>query len=140
MEECLLRTDGGIRNGQMACAYVILSLDEKQILFSDHKKCGKKGTSNISEYRGVIFGLIKCLEKEVKIVHIIIDSQLVVKQVTDAAKTSNVELLKHKTKVLQLLQQFESWTIKWEPRENNKLADELVNKIFGGKKKKNVKK
>lgn len=140
MKEILLRTDGGIREGKMACAWIAFNPENiKEIVFQGSKKCGKNGTSNLSEYRGLISGLMEAIKAEVKIVHIILDSQLVVKQVTDAAKTSNVELLKHKNKALQLLQQFELYTIKWEGRENNKLADELVNKVFGDKKK-NVKK
>jgi len=139
MKEVILRTDGGIRESHMACAYVVLSLDEKQILFSDYKRCGDKGTSNISEYRGVIFGLIKCLKEKIEIIHIILDSQLLVKQITNTAKTNNEELIKHRDKVLELLEQFKEFSIKWEPRNHNKLADELVNKAFV-KKKKNVKK
>ena len=139
MKEVILRTDGGIREGKMACAYVILSLDEKQILFSDYKRCGDKGTSNISEYRGVIFGLLKCLKENIEVVHIILDSQLVVRQVNGAAKTNNKELIKHRDKVLELLEQFKEHTIKWEPRKNNEMADDLVNKVFMDKKK-NVKK
>jgi len=140
MKEVILRTDGGIREGRMACGWVAFNPEnEKEIVFQGSKKCGKKGTSNVAEYRGVISGLTEAIKEKVKIVHIIIDSQLVVKQVTDAAKTNNMELLKHKSKVLELLKEFESWTIKWEPRENNKLADELVNRVFGVKKK-NVKK
>lgn len=138
MKEATLRTDGGVRSLQMACAYVILSLDEKEILFQGSKKCGK-GTSNCAEYRGLIFGILKCLEEKIEIIHIVLDSQLVVRQITLAAKTNNRELIKHRDKILELLEQFKEWTIKWEGRENNKLADELVNKVFIGKKK-NVKK
>lgn len=140
MCEVILRCDGGIRKSQMACAYVVLSLDEKLVLFQDYKKCGSKNsTSNISEYRGLIFGLLKCLKEKIEVVHIILDSQLVVRQVNGAAKTNNKELIKHRDKVLELLKQFKEFSIKWEPRNHNKLADELVNKAFI-KKKKNVKK
>jgi ribonuclease HI len=140
LNEIILRTDGGIREGKMACAWIAFDPEEpRAIIFQGSKKCGKKGTSNIAEYRGLISGLIEALKTGVEIVHIIVDSQLIVKQVTDAAKTNNVELLKHKNKVSQLLEKFKSYTIKWEGREHNKLADELVDKVFGGKKK-NVKK
>lgn len=139
MNEVVLRTDGGIRELRMACAYVILSLDEKQILFSDYKRCGDKGTSNIAEYRGVILGLSRCLKEKIETIHIILDSQLIVKQISGNAKTNNKELIKHRDKILELLEQFKEWTIKWEPRNHNKLADELVSKAFI-KKNKNVKK
>jgi len=139
MKEVTLRCDGGVRLGQMALGYVVLNIgDEKEILFQGFKKCGK-GTSNVSEYRALIAGLIHCLKENIEIVRIIVDSQLLVKQITGAAKTSNIELLKHKIKVTELLLQFKEYSIKWEPRHKNKLADNLVNLAFT-KKKKNVKK
>jgi len=140
MKEVILRTDGGIREFKMACAWIAFNPEDvKEIVFQGSKKCGKKGTSNIAEYRGLIAGLTHALKEKIEIIHITVDSQLIVKQITKAAKTNNEELIKHRDKVLELLEQFKEFSIKWESRENNKLADELVNRVFGIKKK-NVKK
>ncbi len=130
IKEVLLRTDGGVRNGKTACAYVVFDpKNEKNIIFSGSKTCGK-GTSNTSEYRGLITGLIHCLKEKIKIVHIILDSQVVVRQINGSFKVTNKELKKHKDKVIELLEKFDNYSIKWEPRENNKKADKLVNEAF----------
>jgi ribonuclease HI len=133
MYEVALRTDGGIRHGNMAFGYVALDLlDENIILFKGCGSCGR-GTSNISEYKGLIAGLMGCLAEKVEIVHIILDSQLVVRQINGSFETKNEELNENKNKVMELLSRFKHFTIKWEPRENNKLADDLVNQVFFNK-------
>jgi len=140
MDEVLLRTDGGIRVGKMALGYVAFNPNnENEIYFQGSKRCGSNGTSNISEYRALIEGLDRCIKEKVKIVHIILDSQLVVKQVNGSFKVTNPELKKHRDKVLELLNQFENYSIKWEPRSHNKLADRLVNNVFENKRGKNDK-
>lgn len=135
MDEVLLRCDGGIRNGKMALGYLAFNpQNEKEIIFQGAKKCGSNGTSNVAEYRALIEGLTRCVKEGVKIVHVILDSQLVIKQVTGHFKVTNPELKTHCDKVLELLEQFEDHSMKWEPRSHNKLADRLVNNIFEGKK------
>lgn len=88
------------------------------------------GTSNISEYRALIAGLHGSLKEGVEVVHIIGDSQLVVKQVTGVFKAKKKELIDHRDYVLELLKQFDYYTIKWVPRKENKRADALVNQVF----------
>ncbi len=134
----MLCFDGGIRQGVMACAFVIDSMDGEQLLLSGKKTCGqgKISSSNISEYRGLIYGLQGALKLGVDIIHIHGDSQLIVKQITGAFKTKKQTLIDHRNYVLDLLDQFESYTIKWIPRNQNKRADALVNAVFEKKKQK----
>ncbi len=136
MNEATLYFDGGIRQGICAYGWLLLDSNDKTIvLASGNSTCGK-GTSNISEYRGLIAGLQGSLRAGVDIIHIIGDSQLIIKQVIGAFRTKKPELLKHKNYVLELLTQFESYSIKWVPRRENKQADALVNAIFDKKKSK----
>ncbi len=140
MQEATLYFDGGIRQGTMAYGWLLLSddppLTESEGIFaSGHRTCGQ-GTSNISEYRALIAGLQGSLKEGVDIVHIIGDSQLVVKQVTGAFKVKKPELIKHRDRVLELLEHFENYTIKWVPRRQNKRADALVNEVFERRKRK----
>lgn len=117
----------------MAYGWIICSPeDETQVIASGNKRCGSgtSSTSNISEYRALIAGLQGCLKIGVNIVHIIGDSQLVVKQVTGAFKVNKKELKKHCNRVLELLEQFDNYTIKWVPRNENKRADALVGEVF----------
>ncbi|RLC89011.1 MAG: hypothetical protein DRJ03_00175 [Chloroflexi bacterium] len=128
--EATLYFDGGIREGIMAYGWLLCnSDDESEVIASGHRTCGT-GTSNIAEYRALIAGLQGSLKTGVDIIHIIGDSQLVVKQVTKAFKVNKPELKRHRNRVLELLEQLEDFTIKWVPRRKNKRADALVNEVF----------
>jgi len=128
--EATLYFDGGIRKGQMAYGYLLVDvLDENEVLRTGNRTCGT-GTSNIAEYRALIAGLKGSLQHGVKIIHIIGDSQLVIKQLIGAFKANKPELRAHRDYVLGLLEKFEFYTLKWVPRNQNKRADALVNAVF----------
>lgn len=131
-KEALMYFDGGIRKGIMACAFIIDSVGEEKVLSSGQKTCGKGdiASSNIAEYRGLIYGLQEALKIGIDIIHIHGDSQLVVKQITGTFKTRKQTLIDHRNYVLELLEHFENYTIKWIPRLENKRADFLVNEVF----------
>jgi len=135
--EATLYFDGGIRQGIMAYGWLLVdSEDESEVIASGHRTCGT-GTSNIAEYRALIAGLQGTLKNgTTDVVHIIGDSQLVVKQVTKVFKVNKLELKRHRDRVLELLEHFEDFTIKWVPRRENKRADALVNEVFEGRKRK----
>lgn len=135
MIEATLHFDGGIRQGQMAYGWILDSIDDNKVIASGNRTCGT-GTSNISEYRALIAGLQGSLKAGIDIIHIIGDSQLIIKQVTGAFKVNKPELKKHRDYVLELLEQFEDYTIKWVPRRENKRADALVNEVFERRKRK----
>jgi len=128
--EATLYFDGGIREGIMAYGWLLVdSDDEREVIASGHRTCGT-GTSNIAEYRALIAGLQGSLKAGADILHIIGDSQLVVKQVAKVFKVNKPELKSHRDRVLELLEQLEDYTIKWVPRKDNKRADALVNEVF----------
>lgn len=128
--EATLYFDGGIREKQMAYGYLLVDvLNESEVLKSGSRTCGI-GTSNIAEYRALIAGIKGSLQHGVKVIHIIGDSQLVIKQLTRAFKANKPELKEHRDYVLVLLEKFESYTLKWVPRNQNKRADTLVNAVF----------
>ncbi len=93
------------------------------------RTCGL-GTSNTSEYRALIAGLQGAIKEQVDIIHIHSDSQLVVRQITGTFKTKKPILIEHRDYALELLDQFDSYTIKWIPRRENRKADSMVNEVF----------
>ena len=134
MNEATLYFDGGIRQGICAYGWILVnSENEAGIIASGNKTCGRK-TSNIAEYRALIAGLQGAHEVGVDVIHIVGDSRLVVNQVIGFWKVNKPELKKHRDYVLELLEQFENFTIKWVPRHENKRADALVNEVFSKKK------
>lgn len=118
----------------MAYGWLAVNPDgETEVIASGHRTCGS-GTSNIAEYRALIAGLQGSLKVGIDIVHIIGDSQLIIKQVTGAFKVNKPALIEHRDRVLELLEHFEDHTIKWVPRRENKRADALVNEVFDRRK------
>lgn len=130
MNEATLYFDGGIRQYMMAYGWLLCdSQDETKIISLGFRTCGK-GTSNIAEYRALIAGIQGSIRAGINIVHIIGDSQLIIKQVTEVFKVNKPILLRHRNRVIKLLEQFDDYTIKWVPRKENQRADALVNEIF----------
>lgn len=129
-DEVLLYFDGGIRSSNLAFGFHASSPSKPdRTLFGNSGLCGT-GTSNIAEYRALIAGLEECVRQEVRIVHIHGDSQLVVSHVLGIWKVRNPDLATHLSRVKTILEQFDSWTIKWIPRELNRVADAMVNEAF----------
>lgn len=140
MKEAVVFFDGGIRQGVMALGFVAYNLDDQEI-FCGNRLCGKiLSSSNIAEYRALIAALEKSIEEKIEIIHIIGDSQLIIRQVTGIFKVNKPELKKHQDRVLELLANFEDYTIKWVPRKENKRADALVNEVFLARNPKHTKK
>jgi ribonuclease HI len=130
MKEVTVFFDGGIRQGIMALGFVAYDPSGKEI-FCGNRLCGKiLSSSNIAEYRALIAALQRSLKEKVDIIHIVGDSQLIIRQVLGFYKANKPALIKHRDFVLELLTHFEDFTIKWVPRRENKRADALVNEVF----------
>ncbi len=121
----ILKCDGGALNnpGRGASASVIfengLIIDKKATYFSHI-------TNNAAEYNSLILGLKRCIKLGIKDIKIKMDSQLVVKQVLGEYKVRNEALKELHFKVLELLVQFDSFTIEHIYRNQNTDADELA--------------
>jgi ribonuclease HI len=130
MKEATLYFDGGIREGICAYGWLLVNTDnESEIIASGHRTCGA-GTSNIAEYRALIAGLQGSLSIGVTNIHVMGDSQLIIKQVTNVFRVNKSDLKRHRDRAKELLELFVNYTIKWIPRRENKRADALVNAVF----------
>jgi len=129
--EVVLHFDGGIRSGVCAYGWIMtLPNDETHVVAYGCRICGT-GSSNIAEYCALLAGLSACKRMGIKIVHIFGDSQLVIRQVTGKYKVSKGSLVKLCNRIQKMLaEELSSYTIMWIPRNQNKQADALVNKVF----------
>ena len=125
--------DGGSRGnpGQAAPAFVVYDSDSKEVF-----KLGKflgKATNNIAEYSAVISALSWLIENEKtsSLIEFYLDSQLIVNQMAGSykIKEENLKLLAIKIKKMESL--FKN-KISYQhiPREENKIADKLVNETL----------
>lgn len=135
----IIHTDGGARGnpGPAACGVIIGGEGGKQIA-----KLGKflgVRTNNQAEYSGVIFALefVKnTLLKTIKIseINFFLDSDLIVNQLSGRYKIKSPELAILAIKVKSLEKEISITTIyKQVPREQNKLADKIVNQVLDSK-------
>ena len=93
-----------------------------KFLFEIDKHC----SNNEAEYEALILGLEILIEKGIKTLEIIEDSQLVVKQMSKEYKCVNKNLIKYLSLALRLLDQFDDVTIRHVPREENVEANEFA--------------
>jgi ribonuclease HI len=82
-------------------------------------------TNNIAEYTALIEALHMAKRMGVKVLHVISDSELMVKQMTGQYKIKNPDILKKVQEAQALKKEFERFNINYVGREYNQLADAL---------------
>jgi ribonuclease HI len=120
-------TDGGARGnpGPAASAYV-LEAEDGTTLDARGLTIGV-ATNNVAEYRAVIAGLERAVELGLSRVEVVSDSELVVKQMTGVYRIKNKALLDLSLEAKALERQIGSVTYRAVKREQNEVADGLVN-------------
>jgi len=129
--EVQLYADGGSRGnpGPSASGYVLLDMSDNVVLAAG-EYLGIT-TNNQAEYQALKLGLEAAHEQfSSRIVHVYMDSMLVVNQMKHIFKVKNRELWPIHDAVTQLLANFEKVEFDHVPRELNKLADTQVNKAL----------
>jgi len=130
MEKLLLFSDGGARNnpGPAAVGFVIKT-EAGQILKEGSRFLGK-ATNNEAEYQALIDGLEAAKEFVPDHLDCFLDSSLVVNQLNGVFKIKQAHLQELVFKVKALEQSLKSVRYQYIPREKNKEADALVNKVL----------
>lgn len=130
LHEIKLYGDGGSRGnpGPSASGYVLMDMHDK-ILLDAGVYLGIT-TNNQAEYLSLKYGLEEALKRNARIVHVFMDSMLVVRQMKGIYKVKNRDLWPIYQSVKDLLPKFEKVTFTHVPREFNKLADAAVNRTL----------
>ena len=130
IKEVKMYTDGGSRGnpGPSASGYVIYDSDDN-LLISGGEYLGIT-TNNQAEYQAVRYGLKDCAKLNAVIIHIYMDSLLVVNQMNGVFKIKNRELWPIHSDIKKLIDRFKKVTFTHVPRELNKAADAEVNRIL----------
>ena len=127
-------TDGGSRGnpGLAAIGIYIETLDKK------YGECLGEATNNVAEYAALLTGLkkLKSLLGKTKTkeyeIECLLDSELVVKQLNHEYKLKEEYIQKNFIEIWNLMLDFKNVIFKHIPREENKIADALVNKALDG--------
>jgi probable phosphoglycerate mutase len=125
-----LSTDGGSRGNPGPAAYgYVLEAEDGTVLDSRGEAIGV-ATNNVAEYRGLLAGLEAALERGVKEVEVVSDSELLVKQMRGEYKVKNETLRELVDDAASLARRLGRVTYTAVRREHNELADRLVNEAL----------
>lgn len=127
----IIEADGGSRGNPGPAAYgcLIRDAEKNQIIFQEGKFIGIQ-TNNFAEYSGLIRALEKCFEIDSNAeIEVLMDSKLVVEQMSGnwKIKHESMKMLVEKAKSAFPLNKVK---YKWIPREENLLADSLLNQAL----------
>lgn len=130
IDEVKLYADGGSRGnpGPSATGYVLMDMSDNVV-----KKSGEYlgiTTNNQAEYQAVKQGLEEAKKFNAKVVHVYLDSLLVVNQMKGVFKVKNRDLWPIYESVKELTKSFSKVQFTHIPRELNKLADAEVNNVL----------
>lgn len=137
VKELKMYSDGGSRGnpGPSASGYVLYDM-AGQIVAREGVYIGIT-TNNQAEYLSLKFGLQEAIKLQARIVHVHMDSLLVVNQMTGKFKVRNRDLWPIYEAIKELLPRFEKVTFQHVPRELNKEADAAVNEAMDAEIEKN---
>ncbi len=129
-----INTDGGSRGNPGQAAIGVIAVSGGQKVFSLSERIGET-TNNVAEYTAVLRALETIEEKEIytEKIRFILDSELILKQITGAYKVKQPHLQVLRKKIVDLIKKLrDSGQIKLMSfvnvlREKNKEADKLVN-------------
>jgi len=127
-----LYSDGGARGNPGPAAIGAVLYEGTKIIGQVSESIGST-TNNQAEYRAILAGLELALANKVKELRCFLDSELVVEQLNRNYKVKDKELAKLFVKVWNLSQQFKKISFQHVRREQNKLADKLVNQALDKK-------
>jgi ribonuclease HI len=125
-----LFTDGGARGNPGPAAYgYVLEAEDGTVLEASGAAIGV-ATNNVAEYRALVAGLERARDLGVDELEVVSDSELVVKQMRGEYKVKNPALRELSLAAAQLAAQVGRVTYTAVRREENELADRLVNEAL----------
>jgi probable phosphoglycerate mutase len=125
-----LYTDGGARGNPGPAAYgYVLEAEDGTVLAAEGEAIGV-ATNNVAEYRGLVAGLARAVELSVPEVEVRSDSELLVKQMRGEYRVKNEALRALSLEAARLARQLDSVEYVHVMREQNELADRLVNEAL----------
>ncbi len=126
IERVIISADGASRGNPGAAAIGAVIKDEQGGLVARISRRIGTATNNQAEYRAVIAALEEAVSLGAKKVDIMLDSQLVVRQLSGQYRVKNAALKPLFQEAKRLLGQMEGLTITHVPRDQNREADRLA--------------
>jgi ribonuclease HI len=124
-------TDGACKGNPGPASIGVVLLDETGKTVKEISKSIGLSTNNKAEYMAVIEGLNAAIDHHADEIDLMMDSELVVKQLTGKYRVKNPDLKVLHSSAINLLLKFNRRSIKHIDRSFNSKADSLANKAMG---------
>jgi broad specificity phosphatase PhoE/ribonuclease HI len=127
----IVEADGGSRGNPGPAGYgtVVWSADRGAVLAESKQAIGR-ATNNVAEYRGLIAGLEEAAKLGATDVDVLMDSKLVVEQMSGRWKVKHPDIAPLHQQAAALSTRFDHITYTWIPRAENSHADRLANEAM----------
>jgi broad specificity phosphatase PhoE/ribonuclease HI len=127
----IVEADGGSRGNPGPAGYgtVVWSADHGAVLAESKQAIGR-ATNNVAEYRGLIAGLEEAGDLGATQVDVLMDSKLVVEQMSRRWKVKHPDIAALHQQASALAARFDHITYAWIPRAKNSHADRLANEAM----------
>lgn len=122
--------DGGSRGNPGPAAWGVVILDEDDRPLEGFAGLIGKATNNVAEYAGLLEALALASARGAEEVTLLADSELVVRQMNGAYKVRHPDLIPLHAEARRRSRAFASFRIAHVPREKNRDADKLVNRVL----------
>lgn len=127
----IVEADGGSRGNPGPAGYgaVVWSSDRGAVLAETARPIGR-ATNNVAEYRGLIAGLEAAANVGATDVEVLMDSKLVVEQMSGRWRVKHPDLAPLHRQAGDLARRFARISYTWIPRAQNSHADRLANEAM----------
>ena len=126
----VLTFDGACRGNPGLCGAGYVIWKNGEVFYEGKQFLDDHNTNNFAEYKALVVGLNKCIELNIKNIHIKGDSLLVVKQINKEYKINAENLLPLYATVMDLLNNINMSSCIHIERNQNKFADRLANEAI----------
>jgi ribonuclease HI len=125
-----IHTDGASRGnpGPAAIGIVFGQVEGPDLCV--HSEAIGRATNNVAEYRAVVTALEHCRRWGVRRVRLLMDSELIVRQLHGAYRVKSPDLRPHYQQVVFLSRELEEFRVRHVRREENGHADALANRAL----------
>ncbi|MGE5278511.1 MAG: ribonuclease HI family protein [Acidobacteriota bacterium] len=129
-ERVVVHVDGGARgNPGPAAIAAVLADPDGEVLETRSEAIGH-ATNNVAEYRALLLGIERARALGARDLDLVGDSELIVRQVRGEYRVKDAALRELHAQVRAALADFDRWSIRNVPREDNAHADSLVNEAL----------
>ena len=126
----VVHVDGGARGNPGPSGVGVVVTDQRGAELARANDYIGEATNNAAEYHALLLGLERARALGAREVAIVNDSQLVARQLTGEYRVKSDDLRPLHTAAMRALREFDRWSIESVPRDQNELADALVNEAI----------